>query len=231
MTMRSWLPASCAVLALAVSVVVLWSNHRSPSKAISAADKNELAELRAELSRLQSRVANDEQAMGTLAWANARGLSAAPSAAASVTDGSSSPPGDVVRPPRPTRAQQIARFERHFSELDAQRGTASDVDMEHKIRGLLTDSSAQKLSALSKATIERISCGNQLCRIDMSFDGTVSARMGQTELRIQLAPLNHGATVYVDDDSGKLYAYFNTGSAVFPPFPSPQEVAAPDKGG
>jgi len=150
------------------------------------------------------------------------------SEAAAPPSGESAEP---VRPPHPTRAQQVARFERHFSELDAMRGNAPDVDMERKLRGLLTDSSAQKLSSLNKATIERVSCGNQLCRVDLNFKEAGNARMGQTELQIQLATVNHGATIYVDDDSGQLHAYFNTGTAEFPPFPGLEEVTSPDKGG
>ena len=236
MNMRSWLPASCAVLALAMGGAALWNSHQPSPKAPSASDKNELEELRAHVSRLQNRVSNNEQAVGSLALANkAAVLGAAPSAAASgesAADESNLGEGtEPPRPPRPTREQQTARFERHFSELDAMRGTAPDVDMERKMRGLLTDSAAQTLTVLPKATIERVSCGNQLCRVDMSFKEVGNVRLGQTELQIQLASMNHGATIYADDDGGRLHAYFNTGSAEFPPFPALAEVAPSDKGG
>lgn len=236
MSMRSWLPASCAVLSLVLGGAALWNSHRPSPKVLSAAEKTELEELRAHVSRLQSRVANNEQAVGTLAWANkASATSAAPSGVANGKSAADeATPGEGAEPPRPqhpTREQQTARFERHFSELDAMRGTAPDVDMERKMRALLTDGSAQRLSVLTKATVERVSCGNQLCRVDMTFKDVGSVRMGQTELQIQLASLNHGATLYANDETGELHAYFNTGNAEFPPFPPLADVAPSDKGG
>jgi hypothetical protein len=235
MNMRSWLPASCAVLALVLGGAALWSSHAPASKRLSSADKNELEDLRARLSHLQNRVNSNEQAVGTLALARAAAQGTAPSAAASAdnaADGAAPGEGtEPPRPPRPTREQQIARFERHFSELDAMRGAAPDVDSERKMRTLLTDPSSQKLTVLPKATIDRVSCGNQLCRVDMSFKDVSNVRLGQTELQIQLASMNHGATIYVDDDTGQLHAYFNTGTAEFPPFPALADVISPDKGG
>jgi hypothetical protein len=237
MSMRSWLPASCAVLALVLGGgAVLWNSHKPASKAFSATDNKEIEELQAHVARLQARMSNNEQTVGTLAWANkANAAGAVPSAAASEESaaGESSPgeSAEPPRPPRPTRAQQTARFERHFAELDAMRGTAPDVDMERKMRTLLTDSSAQKLTVLTKATVDRVSCGNQLCRVDMSFKDAGSVRLGQTEMQIQLASLNHGATIYADDDTGQLHAYFNTGNAEFPAFPSLADVTPSDKGG
>jgi hypothetical protein len=225
--MRIKLAASAAAV-VALVALVAWRGAGRPSKPVVtgvSAPTSKLAELQAELSRLEGRLARNER--------TADDLTLRVGSAATTTSGTpvAARPDDVeeaavpVRPPRPSLEQQVARFEKHFANLDALRGVERDPTLETKFRELLTNEAALKLGSLTKLKIEEISCGNRFCRVDVHFDDPGVARLGQTEMQIQLAPLSSGATIYMDPGTSKLHAYFATGDERLPGLPSLEETA------
>jgi hypothetical protein len=130
--------------------------------------------------------------------------------------------------PPPTVEQQMTRFYQHFTRLDGLRGPRSDGQLEREFRKLLTSPEAARLPALSQAKIDRVDCGNEFCRLQVSFQDHAAARLGQSELQIQVGPLSRGATIYVEPNGSRVHAYFATGKATLPPFPDSEVIPLQD---
>lgn len=222
-----WVVTAAALIA--VVGVVFWLRSERP-KVASAKPRvqqvsSELAELRDEVSQLRSRLERSEGASERLTERIGSAAMASSSAAPNSAPVDAEEELRRARAARPTLAQQIARFEAHFANLDALRGDQRDAPLEGKFRDLLTNSVASQLTALPKAQIQEISCGNEFCKVDLHFADLGDVRMGQTEMSLQLSSMSKGTTIYTEPGTGRIHAYVATGQQRLPDFPTVEEVA------
>jgi hypothetical protein len=214
--MRTAVPIAAALFAIAAAVAVATRTRPDNPPRSNDADPSTVASLKDEVRRLHARVEANESEVTHLGRTSARDRLEA-EAKASSTSPQSSAQSNVERPP--TREEQTIRFENYFSKLDAMRGQAPDSPLEARFAEAITGASSD-FAVLRAAKLDSVNCGNNLCRVEITFADLNTARQGQTELRFQLGTLASGASMYMAPDSPHLRAYFSSGGTRLPKFSS-----------
>ena len=178
------------------------------------ADVASVQALREEVSRLQGKVT-------ALQVEAAEARTAAISAAPAPTEPGPSKAAPMALPPRPTQAEQIGRFERYFATLDSQRGASVDEQATGRFRDALTGP-MPGLEAIKKEDVSLVTCGNGLCKIELTFSNEQAARAARSELPIRIGPMGSSASMYMDPDKHRVVAYFATPGTQMPQFPAPE---------
>jgi hypothetical protein len=173
----------------------------------------DVADLRAQLAELQARVASTESPRAAMA---AREDDEPPAATASAPP--ASPPKETP-PPRLTREQATTRFEAYFAGLDDLRGRGEDRALTSAFAGALAEPSPT-FRALERGKVDLVTCGNGLCRVELTFPDAAEIGLARTELLMKIGPLSGGASMFVDADRPHVTAYFAQRGSSLPPFPT-----------
>jgi hypothetical protein len=131
-----------------------------------------------------------------------------------VTKAKTGRPVAFVRTPR----EQTTMFESYFASLDQVRREAADPALTARyVRALRAVNPA--FSALKEAHLDGVTCGNGLCRVDLTFPSSAQVTQGKTELMFQIGPLSSSASVYSDLKRPHIAGYFAAPGHRLPPFP------------
>ena len=76
-----------------------------------------------------------------------------------------------------------------------------------------------EFKSLHGAKVDSVSCGNGLCRLELTFASSADLATGKGELLFQIGPLAGATTMYADPGRNQLFAYFSARGTELPPFP------------
>jgi hypothetical protein len=186
-------------------------HHRRVESTEGQARASDVASLELEIARLKGKVAAVEARSATAA--------ALPPPTPSATAPTAAPAPPAVPPRHPTHEEQVARFESYFATLDGVRGAREDEGLTKRFADTLK-TVTPGFTTLQGSTVDLVSCGNGLCRVELTFPNMQELALGRNELLMQLRSVAEASTMYADIDKPHLAAYFAAAGTTLPPFPT-----------
>ena len=172
-------------------------------------------ELRSEVTRLRGEVAAVQLQRGSR-------KAEEPPPALGQPRGEPSPAKGEVPVERPTREEQISKFESYFAILDAKRGSIVDGSLTDRFRTALT-APRPEFTLIKAENVALVTCGNGLCRAELQFPTYDDARAARGEIAFRIGPLSSDSTMYMNPERKTLTAYFAVPGTPLPAFPATEK--------